>query len=106
MQAGRLLYPIKIHRRTSERDRFGGVRETYTPDPATYRAAIRPRSADEVIDGKEAFGSVCIKLELHYHVTLDITDRVEHDKHLYNVVAVEQDRMLRRTIVTAKLIND
>lgn len=106
MQAGRLLYPIKIHRRTSERDRFGGVRETYIPDPATYRAAIRRRSADEVIDGKEAFGAVCITLELHYHVTLDITDRVEHDKHLYNVVAVERDRMLRRTIVTAKLIND
>lgn len=106
MQAGRLQYPIKIYRRTKQRDKFGGVQEVYTPDPATYRAAVRRRSADEVISGKEAFGAVCITLELHYHIKLDTPDRIEHEGRQYNVVAVERDRMLRRTIVTAKLIND
>lgn len=106
MQAGRLLYSVKIHRRTKRQDEFGGVKEAYSPDPATYRAAVRRRSAAEVIDAKEAFGSVAITLEMHYHVRLEITDRIELDKQMYNVVAVEHDRLLRRTIVTAELIND
>lgn len=106
MQAGRLLYPVHIHRRTMERDAFGGVSETYVPDGATYRAAVRRKSADEVIQGREAFGAVTITLELHYHVSLNMTDRVECGGKVWDVVAVERDRLLRRTIVTAKLIND